>query len=395
MINQFHHGNSLDILKTFPAGIANSCITSPPYFALRDYGNEKTWWPEVEFSILGFKIIIPAMQCSLGLEPEPNAYIGHLILIFREVHRCIKDDGTCWINIGDSYWGSGKAGNNPEYQKGHTTFGAPCSSELMGKPTTGKNDFGLKPKDLIGIPWMLAFALRDDGWFLRQDIIWHKPNPMPESVTDRCTKAHEYFFMLSKKQKYYFDQDAIKVPITDATVARLNQQLENQTGSDRVPGKTNGNMKAVGAQKFVPDIGPGRIPRPEIDRKGGNQANEKGIPAMAINGNGVKGHSGYFDNEGNLIGDGKANKKSVWTIPTKPFTDAHFAVFPDTLIIDPIKASCPEGGTVLDPFGGSGTTAEVCARLNRNFILIDQNEKFIKMQKGRLNQAMGMFNPSC
>jgi DNA modification methylase len=241
---------------------------------------------------------------------------------------------------------------------------------------------GLKNKDLIGIPWMVAFALRADGWYLRQDIIWHKPNPMPESVTDRCTKAHEYVFLMSKSQRYYYDAEAIKQPIADASVLRLSQQLENQKGSDRVPGKTNGNMKAVG---------PGRNPRKGVDIRGGNQGSDNGIPAMAINGNGVTGHSGYFDTDGNLIGDGMANKKSVWTVTTQPFSEAHFATFPQKLIVDMIKAGCPEGGLVLDPFMGAGTAAVVSRKLNRNYIGFELNPEYIKIADKRLYNELGMF----
>lgn len=174
-----------------------------------------------------------------------------------------------------------------------------------------------------------------NGWYLRQDIIWHKPNPMPESVTDRCTKSHEYIFLLSKNPKYYYDAYAIKTEIKDTTVQRMNQQIEDQAGSNRVPGKINGTMKAVG---------PGRNPRKGVDVKGGNQGTGKGIPAMGINGRGFEGHSGNFDPDGNLIGDGKANKKSVWSVTTKPFKEAHFATFPEDLIEDCIKAGTSQEG---------------------------------------------------
>jgi DNA modification methylase len=228
---------------------------------------------------------------------------------------------------------------------------------------------------------MVAFDLRADGWYLRQDIIWHKRNPMPESVTDRCTKSHEYIFLLSKSQRYYYDQKAIKQPIDDASVLRLAQQIKDQKGSDRIPGKTNGNMKAVG---------PGRKPRPD-DNRGGNQGTGRGIPAMAIDGNGVNGHSGYFDSCGNLIGDGMANKKSVWTVSTMPFKEAHFATFPEKLIVDCIKAGCPENGIVLDPFMGAGTTALVARKLNRNYIGIELNAEYIKIAEKRIFNEIGLF----
>jgi DNA modification methylase len=190
---------------------------------------------------------------------------------------------------------------------------------------------GLKNKDLIGIPWMLAFALRADGWYLRQDIIWNKPNPMPESVQDRCTKSHEYIFLLSKAQKYYYDNDAIKEPITDSSKARLEQDLENQTGSDRVPGKTNGNMKAVGSEN--------------------------------------------------------RNKRSVWTVTTKPYSGAHFAVFPSDLIEPCILAGAPVNGIVLDPFMGSGTTAQVAQNLGRKYLGCELNLDYKDLQDKRLSQT--------
>lgn len=356
-------------LSRIPDNSINCCITSPPYYGLRDYGHKD----------------------QIGLEETPEHYVEKLILVFREVRRVLKNDGTLWLNIGDSYAGSGKGMNGDgscgvlNSVKQQSNKGANIGNG-HGIAKTGE---GLKPKDLIGIPWMVAFALRSDGWYLRQDIIWSKPNPMPESVTDRCTKAHEYIFLLSKSREYYYDQEAIKQPVTDATIQRMAQQIEDQKGSNRVPGKTNGNMKAVG---------PGRNPRTGIDRKGGNQGSEKGIPAMAINGRGVNGHSGYFDAEGNLIGDGKANKKSVWTVTTKPFKEAHFATFPEALIIDMIKAGCPENGIVYDPFMGAGTTGLVCRKLNRNFIGSEINHLYCEIANRRIQpflQQKNIFDDLC
>jgi DNA modification methylase len=321
-LNTIYNENCLETLKRMPDNYISCCVTSPPYYGLRDYGHKD----------------------QIGLEETPEKYVAKLVELFSEVKRVLKDDGTLWLNLGDSYAGSGKG--------------------------TG----GCKPKDLIGIPWMVAFALRADGWYLRQDIIWSKPNPMPESVTDRCTKAHEYIFLLSKSQKYYFDQDSIKQPVADSSVIRLAQQIEKQKGSDRVPGKTNGNMKAVG---------PGRKPRPD-DSRGGNQGSKNGIPAMAIDGSGVNGHSGYFDICGNLIGDGMANKRSVWNVPTMPFKEAHFATFPEDLIIPCIKAGSPENGIVYDPFMGAGTTALVSRKLNRNFIGSEINPEYVKIAEKRI-----------
>ena len=354
-INEIIHGNCLGVLKTLPDRSVDCCVTSPPYFGLRDYGTDE----------------------QIGLEETPELFVAKMVEVFTEVKRVLKDDGTLWLNLGDSYASQG--GRQVEQTvRGNIDF--VNAGQNNGLSRTAPK--GLKPKDLIGIPWMVAFALRSSGWYLRQDIIWHKPNPMPESVTDRCTKAHEYIFLLSKSGKYYYDQEAIKTKVVDATVQRMMQKIEKQKGSDRVPGKTNGTMKAVG---------PGRVPRKGVDTNGGNQASSSGIPAMALNGNGVTGHSGYFDKDGNLIGGGLANKKSVWTVTTKPFSEAHFATFPKDLIVDCIKAGCPENGIVLDPFMGAGTTALVARKLNRNFLGIELNEQYIKIANKRLNSELGMF----
>lgn len=384
-LNKIIQGDALSVLKTFPDKIVQCTVTSPPYWGLRSYGTTPISWPAVEYSILGFKVSIPEMSCELGHEEDPKAFIGHMVLIFREVHRVLRDDGTLWLNIGDSYAGSGKA----EFQT------APFSEKQKTNPganTTGKRKFTssiYKSKDLIGIPWMLAFALRDDGWYLRQDNIWSKPNPMPESVTDRCTKSHEYIFHLSKSPKYYFDQDAIRTPITENTVKRMNQQIENQKGSDRAFGglKHNGPMKAVG---------PGRNPRKDVDRKGGNQGSELGIKAYShrLDGGGDKGltgHSGVLDKDGNLIGGGAANKKSVWTVTTKPFSEAHFATFPEDLIVDCIKAGSKYDDIILDPFMGAGTTAIVARKLQRNYLGIELNQNYINIANKRQREELGLF----
>jgi DNA modification methylase len=354
-INEIIQGNCLEVLKTIPDNSIDCCVTSPPYFGLRDYGTTQ----------------------QIGLEETPELFIEKLTEVFTEVKRILKKEGTLWLNLGDSY-----NGYPANVTRGGAISGVNQHARQFKESGYGLACKSLKPKDLIGIPWMVAFSLRSSGWYLRQDIIWHKPNPMPESITDRCTKAHEYIFLLSKSAKYYYDHEAIKTQVVDATIQRMMQQIEKQKGSERVPGKTNGTMKAVG---------PGRKPRKGVDTNGGNQASDKGIPAMALNGNGVTGHSGYFDKDGNLIGEGKANKKSVWTVTTKPFSEAHFATFPQDLIVDCIKAGCPENGIVLDPFMGAGTTALVARKLNRNFLGIELNEEYIKIANKRLNSELGMF----
>jgi DNA modification methylase len=350
-LNKIHLMNCVDGLKLLRPKSINSCVTSPPYYALRDYGLEPTVWPPVSYKLFGFTINVAPMRCCLGLEPTPQDYIGHLVYIFRLVRETLADDGTCWINIGDSYSANQKTRSDEQAVRKSTMNGTK-GTQIACKNQQSKifKQINIKPKDLIGIPWMLAFALREDGWYLRQDIIWHKPNPMPESVTDRCTKAHEYIFLLSKSAKYYYDHEAIMQPIALSSVDRLKQDIENQQGSGRVPGKTNGAMKAVGQKNlqradknhsFHEVRANGRKPRPS-DSRGGNQGTGE-IP-MGIHGKGFTGHSGYFDRDGNLIGNGKANKRSVWSVTTQPFKDAHFAVFPPELIMDCIKAGSAGGG---------------------------------------------------
>lgn len=361
-INKIIQGNCLEVLKNLPDNSIDCCVTSPPYFGLRDYGTIE----------------------QMGMEKTPELFVSKMMDVFNEVKRVLKTSGTLWLNIGDSYAGSGKG-------KGDTTASNYKQGTNRGTRENGINNHqssyvgnGIKAKDLIGIPWMLAFALRSSGWYLRQDIIWYKPNPMPESVTDRCTKAHEYIFLFSKSAKYYYDIDAIRTTVKDSTVQRMMQQIEDQKGSNRVPGKTNGLMKAVG---------PGRKPAPQ-DNRGGNQGCSTGIKAYSHRGTGDKkltGHSGNFDSDGNLIGDGMANKKSVWTVTTKPFSEAHFATFPQDLISDCIKAGCPENGIVLDPFMGAGTTAVVSRKLNRNFVGIELNPEYIQIANSRLSKELGMF----
>lgn len=336
-INTIHPGDCISGLKLLPDNSVDCCVTSPPYYGLRDYG----------------------VDGQMGHEDSPEVYIQRLVEVFREVKRVIKDEGTIWVNIADSYAGSGRGVGDTK----RTSAKQRCNAgSHTGDALRAYKDDTIKPKDLIGIPWMLAFALRADGWYLRQDIIWSKPNPMPESVTDRCTKSHEYIFLLSKSSKYYFDTEAIAEPVAASTIKRCSQDVENQTGSIRIPGKTNGAMKA-------------RLPR-----YGGNKYSDN--PDKF-----------YKTKSGNMYElRPKRNKRSVWVVSTKPYKEAHFATFPDTLIIDCIKAGCPEGGLVLDPFMGSGTTAVVSRKLDRNYIGFELNPEYIKIAKKRMHEEIGMFN---
>jgi DNA modification methylase len=347
-MNKIINSDCIEGLKALPDESVDCCVTSPPYFGLRDYGHEG----------------------QIGLEETPDAFVNKMVEVFTEVKRVLKKDGTLWLNLGDSYGATGGdifTGFNERYSG--TGVGGMKQADIANSAKSAgskKRTTGLSPKNLIGIPWRVAFALQASGWILRQDIIWHKPNPMPESVTDRCTKAHEYIFLLSKSAKYYYDHEAIKQPVADASIARLAQDIENQKGSERVPGKTNGRMKAVSADRKYQD--------------------------QTVIGKKLSNHSGGFYEDGSIVGGGMANKRSVWTVTTKPFSEAHFATFPEDLIVDCIKAGCPEDGIVLDPFMGAGTTALVASKLNRNFIGFELNADYIEIAKKRLQSELGMFN---
>lgn len=318
-------GDALTELKRMETESVSCCVTSPPYYNLRDYSTNN----------------------QIGLETTPDEYISKLTEIFREVRRVLKKDGTLWLNIGDSYAGSGK-GKKDTHTTNKNNKGTLNNFALQGNFQNAE----IKPKDLIGIPWLLAFALRNDGWYLRQDIIWNKPNCMPESVKDRCTRSHEYVFLLSKSRKYYYDSEAISEPIAGSSTKRYLQNIEAQKGSDRQPGKTNGKMKAVlprfGGKKYV---------------EGSNDRTKNGnlyIPTL------------------------RRNKRDVWTISTAGFKGAHFAVFPEKLIEPCVHAGCPNGGTALDPFCGSGTTGVVAEKNNRNFIGIELNPEYAELARKRI-----------
>ena len=310
------HGDVLDKLQEIESDSVQCVVTSPPYWGLRDYGTEG----------------------QLGLEKTPEEYVENMVEVFREVKRVLKDDGTCWLNLGDSY-----AGNNSRASDGGRA-GYGTEREGVFNNLSGN----LKPKDLVGIPFRVAFALQSDGWYLRQDIIWHKPNPMPESVTDRCTKSHEYIFLLSKSAKYFYDNDAIKekAVVSDNRASGMERNAESYRGKV----KYNDNNYGGGGTSF-------------------------------------QGHSGNYKANGELINpDGMRNKRSVWTINTKPYKDAHFAVFPPKLPELCIKAGSSEGDTVLDPFFGSGTTGWVAQRLGRKWIGIELNAEYIKIAEKRFIQ---------
>ena len=292
---------------------------------------------------------------EIGLEKTPDEYVAALVEVFREVKRVLRDNGTLWLNLGDSYAGGGGASGHTSETK---NLGAKTAN--YGAVKTGGRTYGLKPKDLVGIPWRVAFALQADGWYLRQDIIWHKPNPMPESVTDRCTKSHEYIFLLSKSPRYYYDAEAIKEKANPCS--NLEWGRPSASGTLIIPGQCSSQHRT--SRPAVSDAR--KELRSDIESRhrssvaGGQDMREVPTPFR--------------------------NKRSVWTIPTKPYPQAHFATFPADLIIPCVLAGCPEGGTVIDPFAGSGTTMEVAARLGRNSIGIEINPEYVKLIEERCHE---------
>lgn len=354
-INTIHNMNCLDGLKLLKNKSINCCVTSPPYYALRDYDIKPTIWPSLKyFPMTGipYELEVPQWTGCLGLEPTVEMFIGHIILIFREVKRVLKDDGTLWVNFGDSFVGTGG-------DRKHDVKNQLFQEQQSHNPTNGRyernklaREAGLKVKDLMGIPWRVAFALQADGWFLRMDNIWSKSNCMPEAVKDRTTKAHEYLFLLSKKKNYYYDHEAIKEPC-------VNGDPNSPRGSYGVLGNLNAGRRLKGNAKTFTDEG-----------------------VYTNNSNSVKRES--HDNKPNKLG--LRNKRSVWTVATDKFSEAHFATFPGKLIEPCILAGCPKGGLVLDPFIGSGTVGRKSIELQRNFIGFEIKKEFKKMaEENRLN----------
>jgi DNA modification methylase len=325
-MNKVLQGDCLEMLKTLAECSVQCCVTSPPYWGLRDYG----------------------VAGQLGLEPTPEEYVAKMVEVFREVRRVLREDGTCWVNLGDSYardfakGGSGPNGKHdyiPAYGDARKEMrrgsgradGIVTDESPRNRDGTFVNNsaWPLKPKDLVGIPWRLAFALQSDGWWLRQDIIWHKPNPMPESVTDRCTKAHEYLFLLTKSARYYYDAEAIQEPSV----------------CDRMRG-------------------------PHSDSKCPNGGDNSGLSRRET--------------------EAFRNKRSVWTVTTMGYAEAHFATFPPDLIKPCILAGSKPGDTILDPFGGSGTTGMVALELGRKAILIELNPEYVKLIHRRCHVTPGL-----
>jgi DNA modification methylase len=372
------HGDCRQTLKTLPDASVNCCVTSPPYFGLRDYGtaawiggdsncdhkqgrsgagradgvvDERSQRNRDGVGSMGGncrKCGAIRVDSQIGLEESPDSFVRQMVTVFREVRRVLRDDGTLWLNLGDSYAAQRGGTHQPAEtlaggKNGKTKQGANVNRDRHDgyNPTRFASRIGLKHKDLIGIPWRVAFALQADGWYLRQDIIWHKPNPMPESVTDRCTKAHEYIFLLSKSARYFYDAQAVQEPCSEDMQIRAAKG-HTRGGNGKVDASRNDSETLRGEASKVIDVSSGR------------------------------------------------NRRSVWTVTTKPYRAAHFATFPPDLIRPCILAGCPTGGTVLDPFGGSGTTGQVAMEEGRNAILCELNADYV----GLIRKRIGCVTPS-
>ncbi len=418
-INTIYQGNSLAVLKTFPAQSVDCCITSPPYWGLRDYGTAT--WVGGDENCNHYRDNHVSNSCTtghtnsqkeggigdsiykdvckkcgairqdeqLGLENTPEEYVANMVAIFSEVNRILKDEGTLWLNLGDSYYNF----------RGYSDFSIKqtCASNdahVMNSPSGKRNVIqeNLKGKDMVGIPWMTAFALRSSGWYLRQDIIWHKPNPMPESVTDRCTKSHEYIFLLSKSPKYYFDYESIQEEATGYDGRKYTVMKGSEKYSDgeylQMGNANSLSVKGRERWKYKSKFGDR-----DGELNGLHSGNEWTPKYKNLQDKGQQPNS-FHESRAEGIPDelyAIRNKRDVWTINTKPYKEAHFATFPEKLIEPMIKAGCPPKGLILDPFMGSGTIGLVARKLDRNYVGIELNPKYIKIAEKRIFNEIGLF----
>lgn len=341
-------GDVREKLRTLDADSIHCVVTSPPYWGLRDYG----------------------VEGQIGLESSPAEFIATMVEVFEEVRRVLRPDGTCWINMGDSYandgkWGGSTGGKHVKALHGETSVGR------------GKKSTGLKPKDLCMMPHRLAIALQDAGWWVRQDIVWHKPNPMPESIKDRCTKAHEYIFLLTKSERYFYDAEAIKEPVVgDPNASRNRFDTKDYEVPGQKPQKRTSRNNGVGFG-YGTDADARERDRIKVKVPGGWDRGEGAHGTVHRDG---RTEAEYQEWES----DGRRNKRSVWTMATHSFKEAHFATFPPELPETCIKAGCPIGGTVLDPFFGAGTTGLVADRLQCDCIGIELNPEYAEMARRRI-----------
>jgi DNA modification methylase len=344
-------GDVMAKLAEIPDNSVQCVVTSPPYWGLRDYSTDG----------------------QIGLEKTPEEYVAKLVLVFREVKRVLRKDGTCWVNLGDSYAGSIQASTWRPSDENNDRNGDWCNRNGLGKVP------GLKPKDLVGIPWRIAFALQADGWWLRSDIIWAKPNPMPESVTDRPTKSHEYIFLLTKSERYYFDQDAVRENVSESQIGRIrNDKFGGKSWQERQQHSEGGTYET---------------------RRSGNDSAAQENFSESLNGY-TGGMGDQQAGRGLQVLEHRRNEadqqtsrniRSVWNIATQPYAEAHFATFPEELPKRCILAGSKPGDTILDPFGGSGTVGKVALELGRRAILIELNPKYVEMIERRCQVTLG-FN---
>jgi DNA modification methylase len=345
-------GDCRDVLATLPDASVHCCVTSPPYFGLRDYG----------------------CAGQIGLEPTPTEFAGKLVAVFREVRRVLRDDGTLWLNLGDSY----ATRSSSTRAEGGAGIG---DNE---RRRTGAPPAGLKNKDLVGIPWRVAFALQADGWYLRQDIVWHKPNAMPESVQDRCTKAHEYVFLLSKSQRYFFDAAAMQEPAAATNEHDATGRTKQRLAGNVRPAK---GQTAYEAGEDLHRTKAGLLAYAARQKSRSNSFAREAKDSDGQHGQKPQHRAGRED----IDYAGTRNKRSVWTIATMPFAEAHFATMAPALAETCIRAGCPAGGVVLDPFGGAGTTGLVADRLQRDALLIDLNPAYAEMAHRRIAGDAPLF----
>lgn len=377
-LNRIYNMDCMVGMKQIPDESIDCCVTSPPYYGLRDYGIEPSRWPSITYSPLAGipEITEPEWEGVLGMEPTINMFIAHIVHVFREVYRVLKKQGTLWVNFGDSYCSTapGTMGDNIHIK------GTLEETKRARKTMRPAISPGLKPKDLMGIPWRVAFALQADGWLLRQDDIWHKPNPMPESVKDRCTKAHEYIFLLTKAQRYYFDAEAIKEPCVGDEYAngfRGGAYCDHET----IGNETGGTRKRRGNKKYRAIAGSqGAFGQPQSRRRykvPGGWETEKGAHGT-IHRYG-RTEAEYADCDVQPF----KNKRSVWTVAIQGMPEAHFATFPEELIEPCILDGCPIDGIVLDMFMGSGTTGKVAKDCGRNYLGFDIKAEYVELANRR------------
>jgi DNA modification methylase len=313
---EVRQGHVLEVLRSLPEASVQCVVTSPPYWGLRDYG-------------------VPG---QLGLEATPTLYVEALVEVFREVRRVLHPRGTLWLNLGDGYCGSPPGNARPDHSGPRLTGTRGEQASTRARAVRANRDFGgLKSKDLIGLPWRVAFALQSDGWWLRADIVWSKPNPMPESVADRPTRSHEYVFLLARSERYFYDADAVRSPLAEKTFTTFGCERKGR-------GDGTGLVKSQNLSRDVP------VRRPRL-------------------------------NDGRIAG---ANRRSVWTVATHPFPEAHFATFPEALVEPCVLAGSRPGDLVLDPFCGSGTSGVVALRHGRRFLGLELNPSYVEMARRRI-----------